>query len=223
MSTRNRAGTDSESTKTWGIDATGRSVAFSLPAPLIRHGFRRIRSSSTAVFITARRNRYAAAIVVSLRPSLRRRWTLPDDSRKSFPPYEGVPFGRVPAGSVNAWAANHHGNWPIHCAGLMLRTSSLRAIGGWGGAPTDDDLVMFAGLSEATGGYFSETTTWLYRQHPEQTIRSTHQQQWSEACRRMALQRAAAVRATGIRVDAATDSTTDPIHVGPPIKASPTT
>lgn len=146
---------------------------------------------------------------------------LPDGSRKSFPPYDGIPFGRVPAGSVNLWAASHEGNWPIHCAGLMLRTASLRALGGWGGAPTDDDLVMFAGLAEATDGYFTETKTWLYRQHPDQTIHSAHQHRWSETCRRMALERAAAVRATGLRLSAAPAGTTESIRVGPPIKVSP--
>lgn len=146
---------------------------------------------------------------------------LPDGSRKSFPPYSDIPFGRVPAGLVNTWAKNHQGNWPIHCAGLMLRTSSLRALGGWGGAPTDDDLVMFAALAEAADGYFTDALTWLYRQHPEQTIRSDHQQRWSEACRRLALQRAAAVQTAGLHLTTAPDQANEALEVGPPIKDLP--
>lgn len=148
---------------------------------------------------------------------------LPDGSRKSFPPYADVPFGRIRTGLVNTWAAHHQGNWPIHCAGLMLRTSSLRALGGWGAAPTDDDLVMFAGLSEAADGYFTETLTWLYRQHPQQTIRTEHQHRWSEVCRQMALQRATAVRASGLHLDTAPSTGTEAIHVGPPMKTTLTT
>lgn len=147
---------------------------------------------------------------------------LPDGTRKSFPPYPDIPFGRVQAGAINAWAARHEANWPIHCAGLMLRTSSLRALGGWGAAPTDDDLVMFAALSEAADGHFAEALTWLYRQHPDQTIRTDYQRRWSEPCRRMALQRASAVRAAGLRLRRATDDLDEPVRVGPPIKTTVT-
>jgi hypothetical protein len=77
-----------------------------------------------------------------------------------------LPFGRVSAGVANAWAARHGGNWSIHCADLMYRTASVRALGGWAGTPSDDDIVMFAALSEVTDGWFDEALTWLYRQHP---------------------------------------------------------
>lgn len=125
---------------------------------------------------------------------------LPDGSRKSFPPYDGLPFGRVPAGAVNAWAIETGGSWPVHCAGLMLRSTSVRVVGGWGGVPTNDDLVMLAGLSGAADGYFDDATTWLYRQHDAQTVRGTHHRTWGEETRRMALQRAVAVRNSGIRL-----------------------
>lgn len=45
------------------------------------------------------------------------------------------------------------GNWPIHCAGLMMRTATLRALGGWAATPADDDLAMFAALSKVVDGY----------------------------------------------------------------------
>lgn len=135
---------------------------------------------------------------------------LPDGSRASFPP--DLPLGVVGAGVVNAWAAAHGGNWPIHCAGAMYRTASLRAVGGWAGAPADEDVIMFAALSEITDGWFDPSLTWLYRQHRGQTIRSEQQRRWSDTGRRMALQRARAVRLarldlTGIDVDDDPDMT----------------
>ncbi|MEU4345607.1 glycosyltransferase [Nocardia sp. NPDC023852] len=147
---------------------------------------------------------------------------LPDGTRKSFPPYEGLPFGRVPAGAVNTWALETGGSWPVHCAGLMLRSTSVRVMGGWGGVPTNDDLVMFAGLSGAADGYFDATTTWLYRQHDAQTVRGSHHRTWGEETRRMALQRAVAVRNSGLRlpdaVPAASEKEYD-VSVAPSLKA----
>lgn len=143
---------------------------------------------------------------------------LPDGSRKSFPP--DLPFGIVRAGAVNAWANEHGGNWPIHCAGVMYRTASIRALGGWAATPADDDIAMFAAISEVTDGWFDESLTWLYRQHPGQMIRTEQHRQWSEAGRRIALQRAKAARLAGVRITA-TDADTDPhIEVAPPMKAT---
>jgi hypothetical protein len=34
----------------------------------------------------------------------------------------------------------------------MSRTQVIRALGGWVSGPGDDDLIMFAGLSEITTG-----------------------------------------------------------------------
>ncbi len=73
---------------------------------------------------------------------------LPDGTRVPFE--SALPPGLVPAGAANDWAIDHGANWPIHSAGLMIRTSTLRAIGGWPGLPIDDDVTMFAGLSELT-------------------------------------------------------------------------
>ena len=148
---------------------------------------------------------------------------LPDGSRKSFPPYEGVPFGRVPAGAVNTWALEHHGSWPLHCAGLMMRTASTRAVGGWGGLPTDDGFsIMFTGLSGIADGHFEESITWLYRQHPNQTVRSAHHRTWTEDGRRMALQRAVAVRNLGLRLGpAASNDNSHTVSIAPSLKAIP--
>src|SRR5699024_11009029 len=36
------------------------------------------------------------------------------------------------------WAIGSTGNWPIHCAGIMLRTDLVRALGGWVASPIDE-------------------------------------------------------------------------------------
>ncbi|HEX3787556.1 MAG TPA: hypothetical protein VHW44_06825 [Pseudonocardiaceae bacterium] len=94
----------------------------------------------------------------------------------------------------HAWATEHEGNWPIHRAGLMIRTAHLRAIGGWVASPADD-VAMFAALSEVASGHNEPTVTWLYRHHEQQTHRTAAGGNWSYG-RRIAPQRAAAVRAT---------------------------
>lgn len=129
-----------------------------------------------------------------------------------------LPYGRVSAGVVNRWAEENVGNWPIHCAGLFVRTAAVRAIGGWAGILNDHDIVMVAGLSETADGYNESSTTWLYRQHASQVTKSDGRRRWSESARRIALQRAASVRAGGLRFDTerATDAVLDPnaIEVG---------
>lgn len=124
---------------------------------------------------------------------------LSDGTREEWP--SALPFGHVPMGSVNKWAIEHEGNWPIHCAGLMMRTSTVRAIGGWAGFPYDDDVIMFACLSEIADGYNEPSTTWLYRQHSTQVTRTDSRRKWSDTARKVALQRAASARTAGLAVD----------------------
>lgn len=138
---------------------------------------------------------------------------MPDGSRKRFPP--DLPFGRVEAGVVNVWALEHGGNWPIHCAGLMYRTASVRAMGGWGGLPFDEDLALFAALSEVTCGWFDSAFTWLYRQHPQQLVRSSANDQWSELARRFVLQRVRAIGAIGMDISAVGVGWDDEVLVDP--------
>jgi glycosyltransferase involved in cell wall biosynthesis len=120
---------------------------------------------------------------------------LPDGSRRVYP--SPIPFGHMPAGTVNKFAIDHGGNWPIHAAALMMRTASFRALGGWTGIPYDDELATFAALSQAGDGFYEETLTWLYRHHPKQTHRSEAAQALSETGRRVALQRAATIKGIG--------------------------
>jgi glycosyltransferase involved in cell wall biosynthesis len=124
---------------------------------------------------------------------------LSDGTREDWP--SALPLGRITAGTVNKWAVQHEGNWPIHCAGLMMRTSTVRAIGGWAGFPYDDDVIMFACLSEIADGYNEPKTTWLYRQHENQVTKSDSRREWSETARKLAVQRGASVRASGLALD----------------------
>ncbi|GAA4000939.1 hypothetical protein GCM10022247_21890 [Allokutzneria multivorans] len=148
---------------------------------------------------------------------------LPSGERKSFE--SALPYGMIPAGQVNSWAEAHGGNWPVHCAGLAMRTTSLRALGGWIGLPSDEDIAMFAALSEMSDGYNFDGVTWLYRQHPQQITRAARTRNLGEHCRRMALQRVKAMRlmnvqfgerrATGFGHD------THSVDVGPAAKVQP--
>ncbi|MEC3974584.1 glycosyltransferase [Amycolatopsis sp. H20-H5] len=143
---------------------------------------------------------------------------LSDGSRRAYE--SALPFGPVPAGSVNTWAMEHGGNWPIHCAGLLLRTHLVRAFGGWGGAPVDDDIIMFAALSECVDGFNDPATTWLYRIHERQTHKSATWRERSNDGRRIALQRVEAIRAIGLKtsVDLSAVEVPKPIQVGPAAK-----
>jgi glycosyltransferase involved in cell wall biosynthesis len=141
----------------------------------------------------------------------------PDGTRHPWPP--DLPHGLIPAGEVNRWAERHGGNWPLHGGGLAARTETLRAIGGWTGIPVDDDLAALAALTELAPGWNDHTVTWLYRNHPDQTTRRSPYPGLEHTGRRIALQRAKALRNTGI--DLVTHTPTDNSHhvdLGPNIR-----
>lgn len=145
---------------------------------------------------------------------------MPDGTRR---PYESaLPFGVIEAGTVNTWAIEHDGNWPIHCAGLVLRTHLVRAFGGWGAVPVDDDVMMFSALSECAVGYNDPSITWLYRIHDQQTSRSGTWRERSADGRRIALQRVQAIRAAGVTItrDGSSVESSRPVHVEPAAKES---
>jgi glycosyltransferase involved in cell wall biosynthesis len=146
---------------------------------------------------------------------------LDDGTRRPW--NSALPFGVIRAGVVNKWAEEHGGNWPVHCAGLMMRTELVRALGGWAASAVDEDIVMFAALSEFGEGWNEESVTWLYRQHSGQTTRSAMWRNLSSSGRLIALQRVAALRHIGFSVDkrAALQfgyNSTD-VPIGPSIKA----
>lgn len=126
---------------------------------------------------------------------------MPNGSRRAYP--SRIPFGLLRAGQVNEWAAEAAGNYEVHGANLMMRTASVRALGGWGGLPGDDELSLLAGLSEITDGWYDEEITWLYRLWDGQQHRTPAAQEASAAARRICLQRARAIAATGLRFPAA--------------------
>lgn len=129
----------------------------------------------------------------------------PDGSRTSW--QSVLPYGVIKPGLANSVAIARGGNWVVHCAGLMLRAAVLRALGGWVTGWGDDDVVMFAGVSEVAHGYNDPAITWLYRQHPGQLHRRPESQARSKSGRQMALQRAVAMRTAGVRI------TTEPLPV----------
>jgi glycosyltransferase involved in cell wall biosynthesis len=145
---------------------------------------------------------------------------LPDGTRRPYP--SPIPFGLYEPGVINDFAEKDGGNWPIHAAALMMRTASVRALGGWTGIPFDDELAAFAALSQAAPGWYDEQLTWLYRHHPKQLHRTRESEEMSAAGRRVALQRARAVAATGLRfadASAAGFAATDgDVYVGPVAK-----
>jgi hypothetical protein len=122
-----------------------------------------------------------------------------------------------PAGRQRLAIANG-GNWPLHCAGLTMRTDVLRAIGGWVGVPVDD-IAMAALLFEVADGHHEETVTWLYRHHPKQTHKAALWQARRDEGRRVALQRIAALRRMPIRLvpDAAADRAQLDDYAGGPL------
>lgn len=136
-----------------------------------------------------------------------------DGSRTSWPSV--LPFGQIEPGRANSIAIERGGNWVIHCAGLMLRTQVIRALGGWVTGWSDDDIIMFAGLSEICWGYNDPNVTWLYRQHPNQLSRAQETAARSTRARQSALQRVIAMRATGVSV------TNQPISPDPVPPAGP--
>ena len=127
-----------------------------------------------------------------------------DGQRVSWEPL--IPIGKVRAGAVNDYALQNQGNWPIHCAGLILRADTVRAFGGWAGTPNDEDVVMFAALAELCDGYNEPSVSWLYRQHPGQVTRTDSWREQSAVGRHIALQRVAAIRVLGLTVGRPADS-----------------
>jgi len=117
---------------------------------------------------------------------------LEDGTRRSWD--SDLPFGLIAAGEVNAWAEARGGNWPVHGGGLMMRADTLRALGGWAGIPVDDELSALAAISELAPGWNDAEVTWLYRKHATQTSRNAHYPGLEDTGRRIALQRAKALR-----------------------------
>jgi glycosyltransferase involved in cell wall biosynthesis len=124
----------------------------------------------------------------------------PDGTRTTWSSV--LPPGVIEPGLANSVAIERGGNWVVHCAGLMLRTTVLRALGGWVTGWGDDDIIMFAGLAEIAQGYNDPAVTWLYRQHSGQLHRKNESQARSQRGRQMALQRVVAMRTADVQITA---------------------
>jgi hypothetical protein len=105
----------------------------------------------------------------------------------------------------------------------MMRADTLRAVGGWTGVPVDDELAALAAISELGDGWNERTVTWLYRKHPAQTTANSHHPGLEDTGRRIALQRAKALRDTGFAL--ATRPLSEgggaEVEVGPNTKLTP--
>jgi glycosyltransferase involved in cell wall biosynthesis len=95
---------------------------------------------------------------------------LPDGTRVVFEPY--LAPGLVEPGVVGAFIEERD-MVPIACPGLMMRTTTVRAMGGWAANPRWEDTALFVALAELTPGYVTPEVTWLYRQHDGQTSRQS--------------------------------------------------
>lgn len=115
-----------------------------------------------------------------------------DGTRTPFKPL--LRTGLIRPGEVNDAALAAGRRWPLHGAGMMCRTTALRSLGGYAAAVSNDDLVLFASLWEQTWGFHDPHTTWLYRQHPEQTSRSAEWIADEDRGLAMAVQRIEAIR-----------------------------
>ncbi len=144
---------------------------------------------------------------------------MPDGRRVSFEPWI-PPYGRMPAGRLTAWVDEHGGNWPIPCAGVLYRATTIRALGGWVALPIGQDIAMLAAVAELTDGWQDEAKTWLYRQHEGQVSRHPAYDDWSHIARTAALQRAAALRLTAASLSEVIDDPHPIPHLALPMKTA---
>ncbi|AHH94583.1 glycosyltransferase family 2 protein [Kutzneria viridogrisea] len=122
---------------------------------------------------------------------------MPDGSRVAFDPIS--PTGPVAPGAVNDYLLSTD-RAPFLPNTLAVRTTTLRALGGWSATPNGEDTMVLAALGELTPGYYAPEVTWLYRQHERQTSRT---QVWANrlpVALDMVRQRIAALRELGLRL-----------------------
>jgi len=124
---------------------------------------------------------------------------LPDDTRRSF--VLEHPAGYVEPGRMNEFT-HDRGEPPIHCAGLTMRTRTVRALGGWAANPRSEDSALFVALAGLTPGYVTPEVTWLHRLHTAQTTGEHAWQTLRAESMTMVRQRLAALRELGLELDA---------------------
>jgi hypothetical protein len=111
---------------------------------------------------------------------------------------------RIPTGSAEPGALNRAmaklGRCPVHCAGLMIRTDTLRAFGGWAGLPVGEDVTLLAAVSELYHGWVMEGYGWLYRRHKSQITNSLKDPSWRTMGEDIGQQRIRAIKKLGWQV-----------------------
>ena len=120
---------------------------------------------------------------------------LSDGSRRSV--QLDLAAGRVERGALTQYFVDH-GGVPIHPAGLTMRTTTVRALGGWAASPRSEDVALLVAVADLAPGYLTPEATWLARQHPGQTTRLPHWQTLFAQADTQISQRITAQRATNL-------------------------
>lgn len=103
--------------------------------------------------------------------------------------YPPAPAQYYSAGSIFDHWAEPGATFPMNTARLLMRTDSLRAVGGWQGLPTAEDFGMVIGLTGTHSGLIADEVIYLYRKHAEQTMESVGFQDIELSVRRAVWQR----------------------------------
>lgn len=73
-----------------------------------------------------------------------------------------IPEGQVEPGWVMDEFARRP-SFPLWCGNLVMRSTMVRALGGWGALPRSDDLLLVGALSELVPGYWLPREVGVYR------------------------------------------------------------
>ena len=81
-----------------------------------------------------------------------------------------LPVGYYEAGEVMRYWESYDQAFPMNTAGILMRTDSLRALGGWHGVPSAEDMGMVTRLTNAHAGVMLPEVTYHYRKHESQSL-----------------------------------------------------
>jgi glycosyltransferase involved in cell wall biosynthesis len=121
---------------------------------------------------------------------------MPDGTR--VPVSAMLPPGVIEPGMVSDHMAAYEIP-PVHPAGMTLRTSLTRAVGGWAGIPRAEDNSLLIAVTELSFGYLTPEVTWLYRKHDGQITTGPTYTDLVPASLLVVRQRIAALRETGLQ------------------------
>lgn len=72
-------------------------------------------------------------------------------------------------GDVSSLWVSSESEFPMNTAGVLMRTDSLRTIGGWQGLPSAEDFGMIVSLTNSYSGVIIEEVVYRYRKHHSQS------------------------------------------------------